>query len=1204
MSYSDAVFEPLEPRLLLAADWTLMVYVAADNDLEGAAIDDINEMEVVGSTADVNVVVQIDRTPGHDASNGDWTNTRRGLITQDGNTNTINSTLAGVGEVNMGAANNLRDFINWGVANYEADRYGLVLWDHGGGTSGVCWDDTSGDHLSVAEVGLALAGAGVEFDLIGFDACLMAMAEAAHEIQAWGDVMVASEQTEPWDGWSYDTFLADLVGTPGQSAATLAGSIVTRYAQSYGGAETLSAVDLTAVGALSTQLDTLAGAVITEDTDWGVVGSARNSAGYFTDSDFRDLGTFLEEVSANAANAAIRAAAADAETAYATAVLANHSGPGEGATGLSVYLPAQGGSVSGAYTGANFAFAADTQWDEFLRAFTGSESGGGTDTDGTIADATPLGAPSANVNANVGLDGSEDVGGIDVDFYAVSVAGGQTVGFDIDARESGGSLDSILRLFDAGGAQLAINDDAHDPDTNVSSYDSYIEYTFSKTETVTIAVSGYNNTSYDPWTAGSGYAGSTGSYRLRVRSVGDTTDLNGTIGAATRLGTAPAIFAAEIGDEPNGARDVDFYALDVESNQELTLRVDSDGSGLDGYLRLFDDDGTQLARNDDASGLDPEIQYDFTALGSGTYYVGVSGAPNSAYDPFAADSGAAGSTGTYWITVIGSSVDLDFDGTIPRATDAGALGASLRGAVGDEPAGALDVDFYAVDVAAGQRIGFDIDAVESGWDLDAHLRLFDAAGNELAASDDATDPDSGLSNTDPYIVHTFGTAGTYYAAVSGAPNHVYDPFVEVSGASGDLGDYRLRIRSVGSATDSNGTLATATPLAGPGTVSAGIGDEPANGLDVDLYAIDVSAGATVGFDVDADEDGSPLDSVLRLFDDTGAELAYSDDATDPDSGTWSFDSYISHEFTTGGTYYIGVSGYRNTIYDPHTILSGRAGSTGAYDLTVTVDVHGADLAADIAVAIREAKLPQTVVPGHRKQGVIKKVPVVITNRGDRTATGTVRITVYASEDDTLDRAPDTALGTIDMTVRLKPGKSKTFKLKKLAVPDLGAIDCHLIVDAQVGAGITDMNAANNTAASSSVVRWEEPRRDLVGAVRMTGLPQWVRNGDATNGVLRKVPVVVTNGGNLGVEGTIIINIYASSDETLDTGTDTKLGGVSVTVKLKAGASKVFKLPDLLVPVLPAGDYFLVIEVDADDAVAESNERNNTAAGARTIEWRA
>ena len=940
-------FEQLEARLLLnvapladsvrlPADWTVMVYLDADNNLEGAGIDDVNEMEVVGSSPSVNILVQLDRISGHDTSNGNWTDTRRGRVVHDTNTSIIGTPLTSIGEANMGAPGTLSDFIQWGVSTYPADHYATILWDHGGGTSGVCWDDTSNDNLTVAEVGQALLGAGVQMDIVGFDACLMGMMEQAYEIRDYADIMVASEQTEPWDGWPYDTFLADLVGNPTQPAGTLASSIVTRYGQSYGGAETLSAVDVPAAQSLAGDLDAFAGTVIAEDTDWAAISAARTGASYFTDTDYRDLGTFIDGVGNYASNPNIIAAAQTVQTTYASAVISNHSGPAEGATGLSIYLPAQGGTLSSSYSAANFDLLADTQWDEFLQAFTGSSGGGGTDLDGSIFDAGAAGSLPAAVSGFVGLDGVEDVGGRDVDFYSVPVVTGQQIGFDIDAREMGGSLDSVLRLFDSNGVELDMNDDAYDPDTNQYSYDSYIDYTFTKAETVYIAVSGYSNWSYDPWTTGSGTSGSTGSYDLLIRTLGEpVTDVNGTIPTATGLGSAPVSYSAAIGDEPIGDKDVDFYAVDVESNQGLTMGVVSGGSGLDAYLKLFAGDGTLLASDDNTNGVDPEIDYDFSALGAGTYYVAVSGVPNTNYDPFALGSAVSGSTGGYTLTITGYSVHLDFDGVIPRANDIGAPPADVTGSIGDEPVGSLDVDFYAVSAAAGQTIGFDIDAQELGYALDAELRLFDPSGNELAFSDDGTDPDSGLPGSDPYIEYTFAAGGTYYIAVSGAPNDVYSPFVEGSGVPGDQGDYELHVRHVGAGNDLNGTIPTAVPAGAlPATMVGSVGDEPAGALDVDFHAVDVLAGQRLGFDIDARDSGSSLDSMLRLFDDGGNQLAGNDDATDPDTGVSSYDSYLTYQFSAGGTYYIAVSGYLNDQYDPFVAMSGTAGSTGDYELLI------------------------------------------------------------------------------------------------------------------------------------------------------------------------------------------------------------------------------------------------------------------------------
>jgi clostripain len=152
------------------AEWTVMVYLDADNNLESAGIDDINEMEIVGSTTEVNIVVQVDRIPysvlasnnegyADDISNSNWTTTRRYYITQDFDPVQINSQLkSDLGELNMGDSQTLIDFTNWATINYPARKYLLVIWNHGGGfrslslTKDIAWDDTSGgDKITMPE---------------------------------------------------------------------------------------------------------------------------------------------------------------------------------------------------------------------------------------------------------------------------------------------------------------------------------------------------------------------------------------------------------------------------------------------------------------------------------------------------------------------------------------------------------------------------------------------------------------------------------------------------------------------------------------------------------------------------------------------------------------------------------------------------------------------------------------------------------------------------------------------------------------------------------------------------------------------------------------------------------------------------------------------------------------------------------------------
>ncbi|HEX2998663.1 MAG TPA: clostripain-related cysteine peptidase, partial [Armatimonadota bacterium] len=114
--------------------WTVMVYMDADCDLEEYGVLNMNQMESVGSDANVNYVVQFDRGPGYDATNGDWTDTRRFLVTKDNDMQNITSPmLQNMGEVDMGQPSSLTDFITWAKTTYPADHYCLILWNHGAG---------------------------------------------------------------------------------------------------------------------------------------------------------------------------------------------------------------------------------------------------------------------------------------------------------------------------------------------------------------------------------------------------------------------------------------------------------------------------------------------------------------------------------------------------------------------------------------------------------------------------------------------------------------------------------------------------------------------------------------------------------------------------------------------------------------------------------------------------------------------------------------------------------------------------------------------------------------------------------------------------------------------------------------------------------------------------------------------------------------
>jgi len=218
--------------------YTALVYMVG-SDLEsknGAGTNDLVEMTQVGSTSAVNLIVetggasQWQNTLVSSASVQRWRVASGDLESK-----------SDLGNLNMGDPATLQDFITWGVANYPADKYVLILWDHGSGaigtsSTGVAFgsdENHGGDGLSLPELQQALQNAyattGKKFDVIGFDACLMATVEVASTIRPYASYLVASEELEPGHGWDYAAILSAIRSNPAISGSSLGRVIADGY---------------------------------------------------------------------------------------------------------------------------------------------------------------------------------------------------------------------------------------------------------------------------------------------------------------------------------------------------------------------------------------------------------------------------------------------------------------------------------------------------------------------------------------------------------------------------------------------------------------------------------------------------------------------------------------------------------------------------------------------------------------------------------------------------------------------------------------------------------------------------------------------------------------------------------------------------------------------------------------------------------------
>ncbi|MEZ7892549.1 MAG: clostripain-related cysteine peptidase [Candidatus Wallbacteria bacterium] len=124
------------------ADWTVLSYLAADNSLERNALADINEMEQAGPAPNINIIIQLDRSEnGYNDGVNAWNEAVRIKIVKDNDNQKINSPIiAKLGNVNSGDSKNLTEFIEWGIKNYPAKRYALVVWSHGSGWKTIPYD--------------------------------------------------------------------------------------------------------------------------------------------------------------------------------------------------------------------------------------------------------------------------------------------------------------------------------------------------------------------------------------------------------------------------------------------------------------------------------------------------------------------------------------------------------------------------------------------------------------------------------------------------------------------------------------------------------------------------------------------------------------------------------------------------------------------------------------------------------------------------------------------------------------------------------------------------------------------------------------------------------------------------------------------------------------------------------------------------------
>ena len=413
-----------KPASMAAASpkaWTVMIYMAGDNDLNSFCWRDLAELKSVGSTDQLNIVVQIDTFRAK--------LTRRYFVTK--HQTRQKDVVATLKETNTGDPKVATAFFEWAIKNYPAQRYLAGFWNHGSGineadvyagtrgtpgargkgasrgrerlaatrpvrralfsttrhaimkrrTRAIAFDDSAKDFLDNKELATVVAktaaAAGHPVDILGLDACLMAMVELAYEMRKSAGVVVGSQELEPGDGWPYDKLVKTIAAKPGIAARELASHIVRDYVASYSDdSVTQSAIDTSAVAALATATSDLATALIAglgNDTLYRAIDRSVKAAQRFDTKDFVDLGSLVGLLVRNAPGTDIATSAqrvSDQVRSSALVIAQKKKGKDvKNAEGLSIYLPQLEPDTELDYKRLDF--ARDTRWPDFLRAWAG-----------------------------------------------------------------------------------------------------------------------------------------------------------------------------------------------------------------------------------------------------------------------------------------------------------------------------------------------------------------------------------------------------------------------------------------------------------------------------------------------------------------------------------------------------------------------------------------------------------------------------------------------------------------------------------------------------------------------------------------------------------------------------------------------------------------------------------------------------------------
>jgi len=215
-------------------DWTIMTFINARNNLSVSGPQSVNMMEKIGSSERINVLAELGTSDDKGIS-------RRYEIKKDTVPSQITSPYQSMEDSDMGDWKTLSEFAKWGVKNYPAKHYMLIVWGHGlgrrdpesdigvGQERGISFDDSTGNFIRNSQLGRALKDIGVKLDVYASDACIMQMASVVYEIKDSAEFIVGSEETIFTFSFPYEAILKRL--DSGDISALQASKIITEEYQ-------------------------------------------------------------------------------------------------------------------------------------------------------------------------------------------------------------------------------------------------------------------------------------------------------------------------------------------------------------------------------------------------------------------------------------------------------------------------------------------------------------------------------------------------------------------------------------------------------------------------------------------------------------------------------------------------------------------------------------------------------------------------------------------------------------------------------------------------------------------------------------------------------------------------------------------------------------------------------------------------------------